>query len=418
MAKVGKFRGAEFFVEESRRQIGRQNILHEFTGNDAASGEDRRRRTRRFTFQGLLASYWSGSSPVKEKYETALKKLVDALEEPGPGKLVHPFTGASHQVQVDGPIEITESTQQGGIARVSVTFVEVGQQMPMVTLDLPGEVRKIAVRVPSLMTLAELDLSGPDFLTTAVRAILSGPRGLTNAITKVNNGIASKFALIDEVSGAIDAFGSALTTLLNTPDALALAIQNLVNSVLTAVTSAENALSRGDKQRDLSRTAAVMAYVSALGTFGDSQPEVTGTTATREIERVNRAQLVDTVEAAALAGGIDKLLDIPLDNTDQATDVLDTLGGLFDRLQGRGTIGDDVSQALKDLRASHHRFVRRSAFDLTGLGKYTPPNTIPALVLSHRLYGTSAYDQLLIERNGISHPGFVPGSVEIAVPSV
>jgi hypothetical protein len=251
-----------------------------------------------------------------------------------------------------------------------------------------------------------------------VRAILAGPRGLTSQLSKINNGIASKFAAIDEVSRSITDFSSELITLINAPDTLALKMQALINSILTAASGAGNALNRGDKQTNVARAAAVLAYVAALGAFADTQSEVVGETASRRKERANRAALVDVVEAAGLSGGIDKLLDIPLDNTDQANDLLSTINALFDRLQERGTIAEDVSGSLRDLRAAYHQFVRRSAFDLDSLGKYTPQSTVPALVLSHRLYGTSVFDQLLIERNGIAHPGFVPGAVEIAVPNV
>lgn len=418
MAKLtGSFRGAEFFVETADDEIGRRNIVHSFPGNDSASGEDRGKRARRFTLECIVASAWMGSALTKTDYAAALRKLEDALQQDGPGKLVHPYRGTS-QVQVDGPVRVRQSTREGGIARITVTFAEVGRQIPVITIDLPSKVRKLAVRVPSLQTLADLDLSGPDFLTTAVRAILAGPKGLTNLINKVNAGIASKFALIDDVSGAVDDLGTAITTLINTPDVLALKIQDLINSVLTAVESATNALSRGDKQRDAARAEAVLAYVEALGTFGDGIPIPTGETDTRDTQRANRAALVDLVEVAGLCGGVAKLVDIQPPNSDQAGDMLDRVGAVFDRVQERGTIGDDVSQGLFDLYAAYREHVRRQSVDLSGLRRYTPPNTVPALVLSHRLFGTSVYDQDLVDANGVSDPGSVPGGVELAVPDV
>lgn len=418
MAKLtGSFRGAEFFVETADDEIGRRNIVHSFPGNDSSSGEDRGKRARRFTLECIVASAWLGSALIKTDYAQALRKLEDALQQDGPGKLVHPYRGTS-QVQVDGPIRVRQSTREGGIARISVTFVEVGRQMPVISVDLPGKVRKLAVHVPSLQTLSDLDLSGPDFLTTAVRAILAGPKGLTRLINKVNAGISSKFALIDDVSGAVDDLGAAVTTLINTPDVLALAVQNLINSVLTAVESATNALNRGDKQRDAARAAAVLAYVEALGSFGDDIPTPVGETDNRDTQRANRAALVDLVEVAGLCGGVDKLIDIPLANTDQAGDLLDRVGAVFDRIQERGTIGDDVSQGLFDLYAAFRQHIRRNSTDLSGLRKYTPPVTVPALVLSHSLFGTSVYDQELIDTNGISDPGAVSGGVELSVPDV
>ena len=53
--------------------------------------------------------------------------------------------------------------------------------------------------------------------------------------------------------------------------------------------------------------------------------------------------------------------------------------------------------------------------DLPHLEKYTPPETLPSLVLTHRIYGSIEHEADLIARNNISNPALVPGGQELEV---
>jgi prophage DNA circulation protein len=88
----------------------------------------------------------------------------------------------------------------------------------------------------------------------------------------------------------------------------------------------------------------------------------------------------------------------------------------LDALDARqGEADDAVYGALADLRGAVVRDIAARGADLARVVRYTPPETLPALVLAHRLYGDAARDGELVARNGIAHPGFVPGGLELEV---
>ena len=62
--------------------------------------------------------------------------------------------------------------------------------------------------------------------------------------------------------------------------------------------------------------------------------------------------------------------------------------------------------------------------DLSRIERYTPTETVPALVIAQRLYGVAnGIDALLgreadiVKRNAVAHPGFVRGGVALEVLS-
>lgn len=404
------FRGAEFLVESSSDEGGPRNIIHEFPGRQYAQAEPSGMYPARFAIEAHL---------LGDAFEQQLLDLEEALDQSGPGKLVHPHRG-SKLVALDGPYRIQRSTRELGMVRVSISFVEDGPTLePRVTPDTSSDVIAKAKIAYTHINASKLDVQGPDFLTRAAELILAGPRSITAAISRINNRINAAFGLIDEVSSTIDEFSSEAQALLNTPDTLALHLRNLVNSVLTVIKAGEQQYDRGDKLRNLKRVAQASSYLTTLGTFGDTLPEVATPTAMRQRQADNQAVLVDLVETAALIETVVVLVDIPLDNTDQAGELFDQVAGVFDRITDRGSIDDAASQALRDLRAAFHVHLRRTAAELPGLGRYTPQVTLPALVLAYQLYGDASRDEDILERNpSIEHPGFVQGDVSLAIATV
>lgn len=402
------FRGAVFLVEANSDEGGARSIIHEFPGRNQVYAEPSGKYPRRFELQCHL---------IGSDFERQMRALEEALDEDGPGKLIHPHRGAVY-CAVDGPYRFQRTTRELGMVRLSVTFIEAGPEIePRVTIDASSAVKASAVSALSKLRAAPpFDVTGPDFLSRAATIILTGPRGVTAAISKVNNRIHAAFGIVDSLSRTIVQFGNEVGSLLATPTALALSLQNLLNSVFTAATAAGSDINRGDGFRNRARVSAVLSHLSALGTFGDGLAAAPTVTSTQEQQAANQSALVDLIETAAVVGAVVTLVDIPLDNTDQAGNAFELIGDLFNRLEDRGTLDDASSQALRDLRAAFHRHLRSSVADLTGLGRYTPPVTVPALVLAYRLYGDSSRDEELLERNpSIEHPGFIAGGVELAV---
>src|SRR5262245_43356359 len=78
------FRGAGFHVELSSFGSGRRIALHEYPKRDTPYAEDMGRRAKRIGVTGYL---------IGPNYLTPKARLNAALQEEGPGTLVHPTMG-------------------------------------------------------------------------------------------------------------------------------------------------------------------------------------------------------------------------------------------------------------------------------------------------------------------------------------
>ena len=405
--------GAKFLVEDTSDTLGARNIKHEFPGNRETLSEPTGLHTRTFEIRAHFIGK-RGDTPF-DNFETRLDALERVLLKPGPYTLVHPNRGKI-TVALDGPVRIQRTARELGIVRVSMQFYEAGIETGFVSpRDTSIAVKAYAKAVRSKTLPRGFDASGPDFLSQAVAALLAGPKALnslTNKIGAMNNRVSGTLNVVTELSNSITNFSNAVLTLVNTPAALGLAIQGLSNSLMSAIKALGlDGADRGagDQPRNRARVAAATAALSSLGGFGAGLTPVVGTTATRERERVNQNEMADVVEAAALADGIEALLDIPFDNTTQAGGVVDVVDAVIEGMMARGSVSDDALQSIRSLRASFHTHLRRALPDNAGLNTYAPPATMPAFLLAHQLYGDYTREAEIIERNGVEHPGFVPG---------
>ncbi|MFB8828727.1 DNA circularization N-terminal domain-containing protein [Azotobacter sp. CWF10] len=78
--------------------------------------EDLGRRAREFTITGYL---------VGENYHLERDTLIEVCETPRPGLLVHPYRG--ELTVVCRGLAVNETSQNGGLCRVSIAFLEAGE---------------------------------------------------------------------------------------------------------------------------------------------------------------------------------------------------------------------------------------------------------------------------------------------------
>lgn len=109
------FRGAGFEVLRTRDKGERALVEHEYPYRPGAEVEDMGRKARRIS----LTAVFNGP-----QYEAGLARLVAALEESGPGELVHPVFGS---VTVRAASwDIPHEGEQPDYVEVALEFVEAG----------------------------------------------------------------------------------------------------------------------------------------------------------------------------------------------------------------------------------------------------------------------------------------------------
>ena len=163
------FRGVPFLFEASDGELGRRVVLHEYPLRDKPFAEDLGRKARRWSIE----AYVLGSGYMAQR-----DALVKAIEEAGPGALVHPYLGTLQVVLVEarGP---RESSREGGMARFALTFAEAGDNTYPAAAIATGTA--VADRADAALAVAAADFAGgfdlagqPELVATAAEDLGQG----------------------------------------------------------------------------------------------------------------------------------------------------------------------------------------------------------------------------------------------------
>ena len=113
------FRSANFKVISTNTSIGRRNIVHQYPLRDEPYIEDLGLDTDEFSIEGYIVQH------LDNEYDYFAERdlLIEELKKSGPGTLIHPFLGEI-TASLIGKVQLSESFNEGGIARFSMTFVK------------------------------------------------------------------------------------------------------------------------------------------------------------------------------------------------------------------------------------------------------------------------------------------------------
>lgn len=385
----GSFRGAAFRTQGHERGSGRRAVINEFPGRDEPETEDLGRRARTYSIDCHV---------LGTDYINARDKLIDALEAAGPGLLVHPWHGEMMVVVLD--FTTRESTEEGGVCFFQISFGEAGLPVsaPMsapsgtaskaaatkAKANAPGRLAK-TFRISKAAAFVEAATGKVVMGITTVSLIAAGLRGGAGAALRA-------------LGVAADFLPSNLAALVRAPIALGQAVVGLVSAVAALAGSAS-------------------AKADSLQMMLDWEPEQDGL----PVQTASRAQLVENREALATCfrvaiaaelvttvSGMDfASYDDAIARRDRVAERLDALAlAAFDR-------GDDESgDVFDELRRALARDIAARGASLARVWSFTPAAPEPALVIANRIYGAagvaSRADEI-VARNGVMHPGFVPG---------
>jgi hypothetical protein len=115
--REASFRGVPFGVLDASDSRGRNVVIHEFPQKDQIYVEDMGRAQRKISLTAFQ---------VGPDYASKRDALIAALEEPGPGTLVHPWLG-SFYVNLISQATITHSGGTVGYCEFKLEFVEADE---------------------------------------------------------------------------------------------------------------------------------------------------------------------------------------------------------------------------------------------------------------------------------------------------
>lgn len=385
---AASFRGVPFFIETAERSGGRKTITHEYPGRDDQFVEDLGRRGAAFTCEGYV---------IGADYLAAKQNLLAALEKSGPGELIHPYYG-SLTVACTG-YRIRESTDAGGMALVSIDFAETGAK-PIYPTASPTTASVVASSATSARAALQAGfLAGYNVLGQPTFALRSLSAMVASASQEMN---AELSPVVQDVQ-TLAALKKGLGQLVLNAAALVIAPATLFTSLVNVVSTVG----------DLSLGAlGLQALLRAYG-FRPSTDPPPLTTSTRQREAANYAVLHRTIQTLATIQAAEIAPQEAYDSYDAAVSVRNQI---TDQIDEQSAASDDGTYAaLMQLRADLVRALPGADSDLPKIVSYTPPSTVPSLVLCYQLYGALDGEDDILARNSVVRPGFVPGGVRLDV---
>jgi prophage DNA circulation protein len=389
----GSFRGAPFYWKRADSDIGRKTARHDYPQRDEAYIEDLGKAPREFVLEVVV---------IGPDYMVARDALIAALEQPGPGTLIHPTMGTM-QVSLNSKPRLSESTDEGGMARFSLPFIVAGpNKFPTATVDTAAIVATRATAAKAAVAANYVKVVKTPRFPAFVADSLSNlaDKGIA-AI-----GVALKAVSPPLLPGAAGSVLSKLGELRNSVVALARVPVDMVLEVQGVITRV-NVLT--------SNPFTALKSLEGLFEFGNNEPAIKGTTYSRRQQAANQSAMTALVRQTAIIEAAALSAKVAYPSYQEAIAIRDELADLLDNEME--TADDDTYEALTALRIAMLQDISARGGDLARLTNYTPQRTLPALVITHQLYGDATRSEEIISRNNVRHPGFVPGGVALEVVS-
>lgn len=385
------FRGVPFLVAAHDADLGRRVQVHEYPLRDKPYAEDLGRKSRTLRVEAYL---------LGADYMAARDRLLVAVEQAGAGQLEHPYLGKMQAMCLS--CQVRESTAEGGMARFALEFVEAGEFTFPTSAASTGAAVETAAEAASSAAetsfTARYAVAGhPGFVAQAAQQIFHDALGaMSAAVGRVRSVAAEVAVLRRDVEAAI----RALSDLIYLPGSVAQSLVSNMRQLVRAVSV------------DV-RDALVLAEV--FYRFGSLLPPVGATTSSRAAQAANQAAMLQLVQVVALAEGARVAAALEFASLQDAIAVRDALLAPMDELMLAAGLPDELFQALRALRTTIVRDFAARGANLARVVSWTPPVTMPALVVAHLLYADAARADEIVARNRLRHPLFVPGGARIEV---
>lgn len=412
------FRGVGFKVESESAGVGRRVETHEYPNRDKPYTED----LGKVTFRPTITAYVIGDDCFEQR-----DRLIEALNKPGPGTLVHPTYGEM-AVCVDGEIQVNSSSQDGRMFRFDLRFVEAGE------LSYPTAGAATAETLVSSCSALDDCISDTfdEFGMEGMADFMQN--GVIDSATEMMGYVSDKMAMVDSaVADAARLLQGDISVLLPPPSSgkgfvdqlqtmwragkrLSGTASDLYTMIktLSGFTLGNDLAPRGVWKTDSATTRSVTQQrnhvASAVRTTALSEAVYAVVTLPAPPVRENNQQQTGwpSVTRPALSNAPDPqqaVEDLP--TWDDLVDVRDTLNDALDREMNRAT-NDELFLALRRVKSDMNADITKRLAQTDRTVARTPDYVAPALVLAATWFDNAARETDITRRNGIIHPGFVP----------
>lgn len=384
------FRGIPFFVDGHNLDTGRRAAKHEFPQKDDAYVEDLGRKGREFSIEAYV---------LGPDYDRARDSLLGACETQGPGELQHPVFGTKSVVCIS--CRVSESRQDGGIAKFSLTFAEtIEPSYPSPVIDKKSRAKQSADKtITTSKSIFAKVFSVVGMASTAIKSATDFVQDVSDTMNEVLGPIRAKQQAIADVKHQIDNLAMNVDSLIRSPFELAGSMATMLRSFTDLPASPSLKLG---------------ALLDAYGL--DDGPGIPDTTPQRVREKSNRDSLAGLFRQVIVSEAVRMTVDSQFESYDSALAAREKLADLIDA-QADAATDDDIFKALMTMRADLTRAVPGDGNSRARIVTYTPNITLPALVVAQELYGDASRADDIAARNHLRYPGFILGGRPIEVLS-
>lgn len=380
--RPASFRGVPFYVETTKKTLGRRVVVHEFPNRETPFTQD----------MGRVAYAWSLEGHVLgTDYDVAKAKLAEAFNKYGPGELVHPYDGLQ-MVQV-GAVEFSESTREGAILYFSATIYEAGSlEFPKSINDkasILGEAADNALANAKAEFDSKFSIAGlPGFAVDSARAKIAAAQKAYDSATKG----------ISDISNAAAQLAFSTRSLVAETNDLLKSPSKLSQRLLDSFTLLKDTISNARIQTD-----ALMSFFD----FGSDDVGGSQSTPVRTQEAVNKDTFNNLMRTAAAVNAAVTAQQSQFETFQDADEVRDQITEVIEE-QIRTSGDSDLYQSLIDVQAALISAVPDEDADLPNLKQVTTEDVTTSLHLAYELFEDKRKEDDIIKRNEIKHPGFIP----------
>lgn len=399
------FRGVAFEVDQASMPAGQRGQLHEFVQRDEPFFEQLGKRAQ----VHKLTAFIIGPDCFERR-----DKLLEALEAPGAGELVHPWLG--RMLVKAGPCDVSHERREGGMVRFELEMY-------------PDQPRKYPSARPNTQQRAAKASEG--LLDSALGRYGSAMERVDAARVNLNSlrsSVSGVFATVQQqfspIASAVSGATGFVQSIVNAPDSL----RSMFSSYFGSIGGGLFSLFASDSSASSYRSSLSVANqqveaVRAVDTLPPAGGADTSAAAQATADLVQDALLVQVgtivaglpvappAEPPASVPSLDQQVQQPIERPEVpvADDVLALRDDLNDAIWQASLKADHAHyQALTDLRHALSDHLTAVAASGVRLVDVTPEQTLPALLLAYRRFGDATRQGEVVQRNRVRHPGFVP----------
>jgi len=386
--RPASFRGVPFHVEAHDTQGSRRVVVHEFPGRDDRLVQDLGRGTAATALRAYV---------IGDDYDIARDNLITALEQAGPGELVHPFLGTM-RVQALG-YSFEERNQGGGIAEFSISFIESGELVEGLRSSRAEADARAANAADTTLDAAEAGydpntIGQPD-------SVLEGLVETVESFSATLEGfsVSGPLEAVAKYQRLAERLADAMLAVISFPARQAVLVREAITSLDAAVDSREVLL---------------QLHLDALS----QTPNLRGGTSTfASLRNANSQAAADLFRTMHAAEAVRAAVATRWASRQDAERARDSILRQIDALQL--TVGDTAYQQLAELASALTAALPGPDADLPELVELEVAVPVPALVLAYRLFDARAREAELIDRNRdrIAHPGRIATGTRLEVLS-